>query len=844
MVSLACLLLISQPAWAISAADYLPVNANLDPAIPTPESVLGWDVGDWHVSHDQLLDYMQRLSEASPRISLKVIGQTFEQRDLLQLAITSESNQGKLASLREAHLSGEGPLVVWLGYSIHGNEPSGSNASMLVAYYLAAARSDEVQNLLEGSVILLDPSFNPDGLNRYASWANSNAGSVPVSNPLTRQHVEHWPGGRTNHYWFDLNRDWLPLVQPESRARVTQFQWWRPHVLTDHHEQDNYAGLFFQPGVPTRTNPLIPDRNVELTRTLAGFHAQALHRNGQPYFAEDAYDDFYFGKGSTYPDINGGIGILFEQRAILGQELETSNGTETFKGAVANHLAMSLSTLEGAWAHRQDLKAYRQFFVQQSRERASRAGFKAWVMGDDGDPERAQALLDVFELHRIEYQVLNETLHLGDRDFVPGKAWVFPLDQPQFALLEAMMEQRTTFDDQTFYDVSAWTQPLAYNLPFARLNRIPSTTGTVQSSNGLPPPRDVVAWIISWNQLNAPSTLQSMLDAGIRVRTSMKPFSVQTDSGLQAFGSGSLVILPGTQPDVPADRVYELISQAALSGLAVHGTHSMLTAVGPDLGSQHFPRVEPIAPLIIGGEGISSSDTGEAWFLLDQRLNIAAPMAELYRLDQIKLNDYTHLLMQDGDYTLISESRNSDISRWVLKGGVLVATGRAALWAETLCFEDKPEDCHAAEEDTAAADDSAAPAAEPYGAYASDEARLITGGAIVSSRIDPSHPLGFGYARPDLPLFRRGTVTLAPASTPYSSPVIYNKEPLLAGFIGAERLEEIRDQPAVTADKRGEGLVVRFANNALFRGFWRGTERMYINALYFGQVVEPTELPK
>ena len=248
-------LLVTSGTAARTAQEYLPADSDLDPAIPSPESVLGWEVGDWHVSHDKLLQYMQVLAAASDRVSLNVIGHTWERRPLIQLAITSAGNHKNLESLRETHLEGKGPLVVWLGYSIHGDEASGSNASMLVAYYLAASRSPFVEQLLDGSVVLIDPSINPDGLNRFASWANSNAALVPVSDPVTRQHVQNWPKGRTNHYWFDLNRDWLPLVHPESRARIVEYHRWLPHVLTDHHEQGRLPGFFFQPGVPARQNP-------------------------------------------------------------------------------------------------------------------------------------------------------------------------------------------------------------------------------------------------------------------------------------------------------------------------------------------------------------------------------------------------------------------------------------------------------------------------------------------------------------------------------------------------------------------------------------------------------------
>ena len=850
------LLFVACTGSARTAQEYLPPDSDLDPGVPAPESVLGWNVGDWHVSHDKLLQYMHALAESSSRVSLKVIGYTHEQRPLLQLAITSEANQQKLESLRQAHLEGKEPLVVWLGYSVHGDEPSGSNASMLAAYYLAASRSPFVDELLAGSVILIDPSNNPDGLNRFASWVNSNAGKTPVSDPLTRQHMQNWPRGRGNHYWFDLNRDWLPLVQPESRARIVEFHRWLPHVLTDHHEQGAYPGFFFQPGVPSRQNPLTPAKNLELTRALALFHSRAMDAAGQPHFTEDAFDDFYYGKGSTYPDINGGIGILFEQRAIRGQEILTSNGTETFRQAVANQLRMSLSTLRGAWELRDQLREYQTGFYQAQREKAENRNLQTWVVGDDADPARAQAFLDVMNLHRIEYQPLDETFRSGEETYEPGHAWVIPARQRQSGLLEALMEQRTKFQDQTFYDVSAWTLPLAYNLPFTRLNRTPATQKAHPVSSAIPLDRDAPAWAIPWNQLDAPALLQKLLDSGVRVRTSIKPFSIHTANGLQAYSSGTLVIQAGIQEDNSIPDIMDALDEAAHSGLDIYAFGSTMTSVGPDLGSDHFPIVEPVKPLIIGGEGASSYGAGEAWYLLDRRLELPAPIVELDRLGEVDLGDYTHLLLPDGDYAKISESRKEDITAWIEAGGILITVNRAAAWSQKLCFPSADPPCNPPEKANGepahadpAPEDSVQEEPEvvtprAYSDFADDNAQQVIGGAIVASLIDLSHPLAFGYRRADLPLQRRGITELLPSKNAYSTPVRYTASPLMAGFIGNGRLEAIQGQAAVIAEKHGEGLVVQFANDPLFRGYWRGTERLYINALYFGQVVKATNPPE
>ena len=838
-----CLILsASNSSFALSSADYLPADADLDPNIPTPESVLGWDVGDWHVSHDKLLNYMNVLAESSPRVSIKVTGHTYQRRPTVLMTITAEGNADNIEAMHQAHIDGDAgsPLIVWLGYSVHGDEPSGANASMLTAYYLAASRSEFVTDLLDGSIVLIDPSVNPDGLNRYASWVNSNAGNVAVSDPATRQNNESWPSSRTNHYLFDLNRDWLPLVHPESRARVPEFQHWRPHVLTDHHEQGGYPGFFYQPGVPSRKNPLTPLMNVELTQALAEYHRRTLEEAGQPIFIEEVFDDYYYGKGSSYPDIQGSVGILFEQLGIGGQALASSNGLETFQMAVANQLRVSLSTLEGSWDIRDRLIGYQRDFYRDKMQAARDIGFSGWVVGDDGDPARARAFLDVLSMHDISYEAIAEPVRAGDVSFEQGRAWYIPARQRQFGLLESIMEMRTEFPDETFYDVSAWTLPLANNLPFATVRQAPRTEVPTLSSNSLPPAQDAVGWLIPWNQLGAGALLQQLLDEGARVRTAIKPFSVMTTAGLLDFAEGTLLIQSGIQDSDKLDDIHNVLAQAALNGMVVQTAEQTVTATGPDFGSRNFALIKPVKPLLVGGNGVSAYDFGEAWFTLDQRLEVATTTVEWHQLPGLSLNDYTHIILPNGSYEGINPATQAAIEQWVNAGGVLIAMVGGAKWAELLCFEPDPMACETA---AGEAEDSETTGARPYGELADDRAQLVIGGAIVGTVLDTTHPLAFGYPRNILPIMRRGTTLLEPSNNPYSTPVRYSESPLLAGFVSDTRIAEFAGDPAMIADKRGNGLVVRFANTPLFRGFWRGSERLFINALYFGQAVDATELP-
>lgn len=830
--------------FAKTSAEYLPQDAQLDLSIPSPESKFGWNPGDFRVHHPSLVQYMYTLAEKSERVSIKVTGYTYEQKPLLQVIISSKENQSKLEELRKAHLdsitsgSTDAPLVIWLGYSVHGDEASGANAAPIVAWYLSASRSQYVKDLLENTIIILDPSLNPDGLDRFASWSNANRSINPVGDRNGRIHDQDWPGGRTNHYLFDLNRDWLPLVHPESRARITEYQRWLPHVLTDHHETGE-DGFFFQPGVPTRQHPLTTAENLDMTRALADYHAKSMNSAGEMYFTEDTYDDFYYGKGSTYPDINGAIGILFEQPRVNGPVYNRDSGPLTFQEAIHNQVRTSLSSIKGAFELRDEFKKYQTDFFSAMQKRAAKAGFQAWVIGDNNDTAKALELMDVFKRHQVEYLPLGSEITANGKTFKPGHAWVIPVKQRQFGLAQAMLETRTKFEDNTFYDVSAWSLPLAYNLPMAKLARMPATRNDASPQTTIAPDPDALAWVVSWQQMKAPAVLQNLLDAGARVRVATKPFSIGNGPGTLSFGEGSLAILAGIQDRDKATAIFAALEKGANEGVNVHSYHTLLTTTGPGLGTSHFKVAKPIKPLLVVGEGTRSYDAGEAWYQLDQNLGVAPVMVNMSRLKNVDMRAYTHLLMVEGKYTDIDKKMKKRIAAWVNSGGTLVAIQGAATWAETLCFD--TDGCKKAKPEDAAEKEK--PQAMAYADFDDQRAQRTIGGAIVTAQLDITHPIAFGYNN-SMPFFRRGDTLLKASENPFATPVRYAQEPLVSGYIGEQRLKEMSGQPAVIAERHGEGLVVRFANNPIFRGFWRGTERLWVNALYFGPLVSATELPE
>ena len=436
------LLAYSVTAQQVDLSYYLPKDVSYNKNIPTPKSVIGHEVGEWHVTHDKLAEYMKALAKASDRISIESRGTTFEGRPLLLLTITSPKNHQNLESIRKNHLAAtndasidvsNAPIVLYQGFSIHGNEPSGSNASLAVAYYLAAAQGSKIDELLDNTVILFDPSFNPDGLQRFSYWANTNKAININPDPNDREYREVWPGGRTNHYWFDMNRDWLPVQLPESRVRIASFHKWMPNVLTDHHEMGSNSSFFFQPGIPSRTNPLTPQLNQDLTKQIATYHAKGLDKIGSMYYSEEGYDDFYYGKGSTFPDVNGSIGILFEQGSSRGHAQETVNGVLTFPFTIRNQFTAALSTLEAARNMRVQILKYQQDFFKNSRKEAAKS--KAIVFGDEKDAAKTYHLAEILKRHQIQFNEVASDFTSKGKTYKKGSSFVIPMDQKNSRLV-------------------------------------------------------------------------------------------------------------------------------------------------------------------------------------------------------------------------------------------------------------------------------------------------------------------------------------------------------------------------------------------------------------------------
>ena len=807
---------------------FLPKNISYNQDIPTPASVIDHEIGDWHITHDKLVQYMYALAESSDRISIENRGRTFEGRPLLLLYISAPNNLSNLEKIRENHIAltengsdnievTKMPIVVYQGFSIHGNEPSGSNAALAVAYYLAAAQGSEIENLLNETVILFDPSYNPDGLQRFAYWANINKSKNINPDPNDREYSEIWPGGRTNHYWFDMNRDWLPVQLPESQARINTFHNWYPNILTDHHEMGTNSTFFFQPGIPSRTNPLTPSKNQEITEAIGNFHAKALNKIGSFYYSKESFDDFYYGKGSTFPDINGGIGILFEQASSRGHAQDSDNGILTFPFTIRNQFTAALSTLEAALSMRIELLNYQKSFYANARKEAKNSG--VIVFGDEKDATKVNQLAKILKLHKIEYYELKSNFSKNGKNYKKGYSYVIPKDQKQHRLINAMFQKRTTFQDSLFYDVSAWTFPLAFNLDYEEnegVNR--QGEKALEKKSIYIPKNSNYAYLMEWNDYNTPKVLNKILEKGLRAKVSLKTFKLENKS----YDYGTILI-PVQNQKLNKQELSNFINELSKeNNVLINGVSTGLSE-GIDLGSSNFKAIESQKVALIVGRGITPYDAGEVWHLFDQRYDILISKLDTRDFNRTDLSKYTDIILPNSWGNALSKKDAEKLKKWVENGGTLIGYKNTGKWLNNnnllkIEFKSKKDST----QNTSFEEKS-----NYFGAQ-------VIGGAIFETYIDRSHPIAFGYKNNTLPVFRNSTIFMKPDKNSYNNPISYSEKALLSGYISNKNLLELKKTSMCKIGNLGKGKVIYFTDNTNFRAFWYGTNKLLMNAIFFG----------
>lgn len=833
----------AQPSVPLAVEYSIPGTTRYDASIPTPEEVLGLTIGERHTRPEEVVRYMEAVAEASNRVALDFHGTTYEGRRLVHAIVTHPDNHARLGAIRsslrrlqdaprsvtDAELTNM-PAVGYFGYSVHGNEASGADAALVFLYHLAAGQGAEIEQALGETVLLLDPMLNPDGRDRFVDWANGRRGGVATADPQDAEHNESWPGGRTNHYWFDLNRDWLPSELRESRHRMALWHTWRPQLSLDWHEMGAEASYFFQPGIPSRTNPNTPAATTALTEDIATYHAEALDRIGSLYYTEESFDDFYYGKGSTYPDINGGVGILFEQAGSRAKVRETTtHGPLRYPFTVRNQLATSASSLRALVSLRERLLRHQRDFYAEALRLGEDA--PSYVIDLRKRRTRGQALAQTLRRNRIRVHRPAASFRLGNETLTADDALIVPGAQPQTRLLTAVMERTLTFTDSLFYDVSTWTFPLAYGADVTEVASLDGSTlgealETVALDGGtLTGAAEPIAYAVRWDRYFAPRTLRRLLEAGLRVRVAQDPFeaSIGTDKPV-SLDRGTLVV-PVHQQDLPADSVRALIAHAVEADhIEAFALPTGLTPGGNDLGSRSWPVLtEPTIGLIVGS-GISSYSAGQVWHLLTERVGQVISLLDAEDLSRLDLRNYTTLIMPDGYHGALRDSaRQATLTEWVRGGGTLVTLDGGARWAASAGLLD-------AEIRETPTDSTARPYADRSAAFGAQQ----IGGSIFQVALDTTHPLAYGY-RETVPVFKSGAQLFEPDTTGRGTDVgLFTEEPVLSGYISEENLARLPGAAALKADRAGRGRVIGMDFNPVFRAFWRGTEGLFLNAVYFG----------
>ena len=825
----------------------LPLAARAQPAeaLQSPAAFLGYELGEQFTPHHRVVDYVRHVAEHAPRVTHRQYGASVEGRPLLLATVTTPDNQNRIETLRRDNLKrvglvegepqAEPTAVVWLSYGVHGNESASTEAALRTLYALGNPQNPRTGGWLENTVVLLDPCLNPDGRARYVQWYRRMTGDQPNVHPAAREHHEPWPSGRTNHYYFDLNRDWAWGVQLETRARLDAYHRWMPQVHVDFHEMGVNDPYYFAPGAEPYHETLT-EWQREFQHTVGRNHAEYFNENGWLYFTEEVYDLFYPGYGDTWPLFNGAIGMTYEQGGSgrAGRGIITAEGdTLTLTERLRHHHTTGLSTVEVTAANHE--RVVRKFAGYYASARTNPPGeYRTYVIQRDAQGDRLAALADHLDRQRIRYGYATETRTVQGRSYRTGDTQQTQIHQGDLIvntaqskgrLAKVLLEPQTTVADSLTYDITAWGLPYAYGLEaYALTERVSPDADT------MPIPQPSVsgdteapyAYVTSWTSRADAQFAAALLDNDIRFRFATKSFTVDG----RGYDPGALVVTRARNTN-RTDRFDATVRRLAEThNQFLHAVSTGLTEQGPDFGSDTFGFVDAPHVAALSGPPTAPSRIGEVWHFFDRQINYPVTLLPADDFEASMLDDVDVLVLPGGRYgDWLIDARAQALTEWVQQGGRLIAMGTAndaladrAPYALTRKEPSSP--------DTTDTD-----ALDPYGTETRRRLAGATPGSIHRVRLDNSHPLGFGIEPPYFTLKRNDDAfayhdegqTVGALTTP--APV--------SGFMGHEAQQKIDDTLLFGTQSLGEGQVTYFVDNPLFRGFWYNGQVLFANAVFF-----------
>ncbi|SDX93096.1 M14 family metallopeptidase [Hymenobacter psychrophilus] len=837
----------------VPAAYPNPLAGPADGPLLTPAQFLGYELGARFTPHAELLRYMAHVAAHSPdRMKLERYGSTYENRPLELVYIASAANLARLddirrnnlrlASLEPGTVSGPTPAVVWLSYNVHGNEAVSSEAVMQVLHDLANPANTTAQGYLQNLVVIVDPCVNPDGRDRYAQWYNRVASQQPNASPLSWEHREPWPGGRYNHYYFDLNRDWAWQTQQESRQRIAVYNQWLPQVHADFHEMGPNNPYYFSPAA----KPFHADLTAwqrQFQDIIGDYNRRVFDKNNWLYFTRETYDLFAPFYGDTWPSFNGAIGVTYEQGGggVAGIAYAKTDGdTLTLSQRIEHHHATSLATLQAAAERHQDLTREFRKFYDDARTRP-KGEYKSYVLAGSSDPGQVRALTQYLDRQQIAYGFAAKRTRQAGYNYATGRTETVQIEaqdvvismyQPKSTLVKVLFEPQAQLEDSLTYDLTAWSLPYAFGLNGYALKgqlpvvgrQVPVSSVTISKStsttNDAP-----YAYLARWNNLQDVRFLSRLLQQGVKLRVAEEPFETEG----QKYGRGTLIIARTGNERLGA-RFDQLVrAQADSAGVLVQAVQSGLSTTGGDLGSR---SVRPLAApnvAVLAGPGIDATAFGEVWHFFEQQVGYPVTVLGTDYFGSVPLSKFDVLILPDGRYDdILTEKTMAAVKTWVRGGGRLIALEGASRFLagqKDILLKSKPTDS------TATAKKA------PYAAlrrYADAEREGLGGrvqGSVFRVQLDNTHPLAFGYGSTYFALLREApNYTFLPEGG--WNVGVLKKDSYAAGFAGRKTRLGLTDSFVLGTQDLGRGQIVYLADNPLFRAFWQGGKLLFGNAVF------------
>jgi hypothetical protein len=802
--------------------------------VPSPASYLGYTVGTKFSRHHQIVGYFNTVAQAKPdMVKIMPYGKTNEGRDLLVAAIGLPENIAKLEEIRK-HNNGlvdgtitdfNQPTIVWLSYNVHGNEPASSEAAMLTLFALVDPANTKTKEWLKNTIVIIDPCINPDGRDRYVNWYNNAVGTNYNADPNAREHMEPWPAGRSNHYNFDLNRDWAWQTQVESKQRVAFYQQWYPQVVVDFHEQSYNQPYFFTP-TSEPIHDAVTSWQKEFQVQIGKNNAKYFDQNNWLFFTKERFDMLYPSYGDSYPMYNGAIGMTYEQGGIsagLGVQNKDED-TLTLVARATHHFTTGLSTVEISSMNKENLlKEFKKYYDNSRTGVAS--PYKTFVMTAK-NPNSLAALAGLLKKNNIQYGTYNGSFKGYDYatkkegSFVnEGYTLAVNVAQVHGVLARVLLEPVTQVNDSNTYDITAWSLPYVYNV-HGYASKEPLNIQAGFELKGAAAKTTNYGYLIPYNSFTSSKVLAAILNKNIKVRYAEKPFSAV---GKQ-FEAGTLIVLKTSNQENWAADTKAICDAAGIEAIAVE---SGWVEKGSDFGApevkniSHAPKVA-----LLTGDNVSALAAGEVWNYFDQQLNYPITQLNYSFFNRIDINKYDVIIAPEGSYKdLASKGVVDKLQAFVRKGGVLIA------------FESAVQQLAANTEwgikikEVAKSEKVDVENVAKYGESVTDYLKSSIPGAIYKVYMDDTHPVGFGTAGIYYDL-KQDMVTYEPSNDSWNVGVI-KKDSHVAGFAGIKAKAALQEGVVIGVKGMGAGKLVFMADDPIFRNFWENGKMVLANAIFF-----------